>query len=143
MWRELVEQYEDVEVAEPAAEQDLLGLEHRIGTPLPTSLRALLTEFNGVVDEDGTDVVWNAEQIARTNEEFRTREDLRSLYMPFDALFFFGDNGGGDQFALPISPRRPDVFVWNHENDSRTWVASNMEQYLRNALSRPGEDWYR
>ncbi|MFB6579458.1 SMI1/KNR4 family protein [Streptomyces sp. NPDC056402] len=94
------------------------------------------------MDEDGTDVVWSAAQIARSNEEFRTREDLRSLYMPFDGLLFFGDNGGGDQFALPISPARPDVFVWDHENDSRTWVASSMEEHLRKSLP-PWRDWYR
>ncbi|MFJ7205783.1 SMI1/KNR4 family protein [Streptomyces sp. NPDC098789] len=88
-------------------------------------------------------MIWSVERIALPNEEFRTREDLRSLYMPFDALLFFGDNGGGDRFALPVSPLRPDVFVWDHENDSRTWVAPSLERYLRSALSRPGEDWYR
>lgn len=143
MWRELVEQYGDVDAADPASEQDLLDAERLLGTALPTGLRALLLESNGVMDGDGTDVIWGAEQIARTNQEFRTREDLRDLYMPFDALLFFGDNGGGDQFALPVSPVRPDVFVWDHENDSRTWVASSMEEYLRKALAQPGEDWYR
>ncbi|MFD9380304.1 hypothetical protein ACFWBH_33145 [Streptomyces sp. NPDC059999] len=29
------------------------------------------------------------------------------------------------------------------ENDSRAWVAPRLEAYLRSALSRPGEDWYR
>lgn len=29
------------------------------------------------------------------------------LYMPFDALLFFGDNGGGDQFAFVQTPGLP------------------------------------
>jgi len=26
--------------------------------------------------------------------------------------------------------QRPDVFVWNHEDDSRTWVAPDLRRYL-------------
>ncbi|WP_405941058.1 SMI1/KNR4 family protein [Streptomyces sp. NBC_00207] len=143
MWRELTEQFDGVEPGHPATEQDLLDLELQLGQTLPTPLRELLLECNGVVDEDGTDVVWNAAHIGLNNAEFRTSESLRTLYMPFDALMFFGDNGGGDQFAFVCTPQRPDVFVWDHENDSRTWVAADLEQYLHRALSHAGEDWYR
>lgn len=38
--------------------------------------------------------------------------------MPFDSLLFFGDNGGGDQFALVVAPERDDIFVWGHETDA-------------------------
>ncbi|MGW0081206.1 hypothetical protein [Streptomyces sp. NPDC003393] len=31
------------------------------------------------------------------------------LYTPFDSLLFFGDNGGGDQFAFVPTPERPDI----------------------------------
>nr|WP_329202312.1 MULTISPECIES: SMI1/KNR4 family protein [unclassified Streptomyces] len=69
---------------------------------------------------------------------------LRSqLYMPFDALLFFGDNGGGDQFAFVQTPRRPDVFVWEHETDSRRWVAGDLRDYLGRSLAAGGDDWYR
>ncbi|MEU7600926.1 SMI1/KNR4 family protein [Streptomyces sp. NPDC041003] len=143
MWRELVEKYDDVEVADPASEQDLHDLERRLGQTLPAPLRELLLECNGVVDEDGTDVVWSAAHIGRNNTEFRTAEDFRALYMPFDALMFFGDSGGGDQFAFVRTPERSDVFVWDHETDSRTWVAADLEGYLHRALSQAGEDWHR
>ena len=65
--------------------------------------------------------------------KFRSKTDFRQLYMPFDSLLFFADPGNGDQFAFPIqssSIRRADVFVWNHEDDSRTWVAPSLEKYL-------------
>jgi hypothetical protein len=53
--------------------------------------------------------------------------------MPFDHLLFFADAGDGDQFAFGIlngEIRNPDIFVWNHENDSRTWVAPSLDVYL-------------
>jgi hypothetical protein len=53
--------------------------------------------------------------------------------MPFDSFLFFGDAGNGDQFAFTICGgivRRPDVFAWDHENDSRSWVAPSLRSYL-------------
>ncbi|MFJ6481266.1 MULTISPECIES: SMI1/KNR4 family protein [unclassified Streptomyces] len=138
-----MEQYGDVGLGSPASERELRDLEIRLGQPLPMPLRGLLLECDGILDEDGTDVVWSAARIGLSNTEFRTREDFGALYMPFGALMFFGDNGGGDQFAFVRTPQRSDVFVWDHENDSRTWVAANLEGYLHRALSHPGEDWYR
>jgi len=46
--------------------------------------------------------------------------------MPFDPFLFFGDNGGGDQFAFVQTPQRPDIFVGEHESDSRRWVANDL-----------------
>ncbi|MEU9917381.1 SMI1/KNR4 family protein [Streptomyces sp. NPDC051001] len=62
----------------------------------------------------------------------RTRRDgsTRRLYMPFDALLFFGDNGGGDHFAFVQRPQRPDIFVWEHESDSRRWVAGDLRRLV-------------
>ncbi|MEU0373636.1 SMI1/KNR4 family protein [Streptomyces sp. NPDC006283] len=143
MWRELVEQYDGAELQDPTTPEELRELEEALGQTLPGPLRDLLLESNGVMDEDGTDVVWPTAQIRDNNHQFRTNESFRDLYMPFGPLMFFGDNGGGDQFAFPRSPERDDVFVWDHENDSRNWVASGLEAYLRNALENAGEDWYR
>ncbi|MFJ4004272.1 hypothetical protein ACIPWL_12550 [Streptomyces sp. NPDC090023] len=30
---------------------------------------------------------------------------------------------------------RPDVFVWDHETDSRTWVARSLADYLERSVS--------
>nr|WP_280703686.1 hypothetical protein [Kitasatospora sp. GP82] len=46
------------------------------------------------------DTVWAIEQIVEQNLYFRSDGSFARLYMPFDALLFFGDNGGGDQFAF-------------------------------------------
>jgi hypothetical protein len=47
------------------------------------------------------------------------------------------DAGNGDQFAFPILDgvaRRSDVYVWNHEDDSRSWVAASLQAYLEGLL---------
>jgi hypothetical protein len=73
------------------------------------------------------------ERIRKDNLFFRGFEDFKEIYMPFDHLLFFADSGTGDQFAYSIlnkEIRRTDVFAWNHEDDSRKWVASSMKQYI-------------
>ncbi|MFU9037500.1 MULTISPECIES: SMI1/KNR4 family protein [Streptomyces] len=65
-------------------------------------------------------LIWSAERIVRENQSLREDSELATLYMPFDPLPFFADAGNGDLFALLAKIDRPDVFVWNHEDDSRT-----------------------
>ncbi|MFI8242605.1 SMI1/KNR4 family protein [Streptomyces sp. NPDC085866] len=132
-----------MELQDPAAPDALNALEEQLGQSLPVSLRELLTETDGIEANYGTEVVWTAEKILEENQSFRTNEQFRNLYMPFGALMFFGDNGGGDQFAFVRTPARDEIFVWDHETDSRTWIASSLESYLRSTLGSNGEDWYR
>lgn len=57
--------------------------------------------------------------------------------MPFDSLLFFGDAGNGDQFAYAVCDgeiRRPDIFVWDHETDSRSRIARSLESYLERTI---------
>ncbi|MEU0336969.1 SMI1/KNR4 family protein [Streptomyces sp. NPDC006193] len=132
-----------MELQDPAAPDVLAAAEEQLGQQLPESLRKLLTETDGIEADYGTEVVWSAEKIMEENQSFRHNAEFRDLYMSFDALLFFGDNGAGDQFAFVRTPPRDDVFVWDHETDSRTWVAPSLESYLRSALASGGEDWYR
>ncbi|MCS0604426.1 SMI1/KNR4 family protein [Streptomyces sp. LP11] len=143
MWRELASEYPDVELQGPADPVALDAIEEQLGETLPVPLRELLAETDGIEAEYGTEVIWTAERILTENHSFRRNEQFRDLYMPFEPLMFFGDNGGGDQFAFVRAPARNDIFVWDHETDSRTWVTSSLESYLRSALSSDGEDWYR
>ncbi|MEU5535383.1 SMI1/KNR4 family protein [Streptomyces sp. NPDC020362] len=143
MWRELASEFPEVELQDPAAPDVLAAVEEYLGQPLPESLRELLTETDGIDGDYGTEVVWTAEKVLEENRSFRTDEQFRNLYLPFDALMFFGDNGGGDRFAFVCAPARDEIFVWDHETDSRTWVASSLESYVRSALRSDGDDWYR
>ncbi|MBO1333484.1 SMI1/KNR4 family protein [Streptomyces sp. VRA16 Mangrove soil] len=143
MWREMATTFPDAVSRPPAAEEALAAIERHLGQPVPEDLRALLLETDGIEDDCGTETVWTAERILAENADFRAAPDFRELYQPFDSLMFFGDNGGGDQFAFVRTPRRDDVFVWDHETDSRTWVAPSLKSYLRSALGSEGDDWYR
>ncbi|PWI17437.1 SMI1/KNR4 family protein [Streptomyces sp. Act143] len=135
MWREIVAAYPEARAATPADPAALDRAEAGLGQRLPPGLRALLLECDGVVGQTGEDVVWSAARILDDNLAFRRTPAFRSLYMPFEPLMFFGDDGGGDQFAFVRVPERDhDVFVWDHETDSRSFVAGNLEAYLRHAL---------
>ncbi|MEU5951041.1 SMI1/KNR4 family protein [Streptomyces sp. NPDC047525] len=116
--------------------------ERRLGCSLPSGLVSLLRETDGIVGHHGVDTVWPLERIVEENLLFWSDSSFADLYMPFDALLFFGDNGGGDQFALVRRPPRADIFVWEHENDSRRWAARDLEDYLRRSLAGDGDDWY-
>jgi hypothetical protein len=108
-------------------------VEESLGVSLPGELRELLLESDGVLGEFGLGLVWPLERIERDNRSFRSTPAFRALYMPFDSLLFFGDAGNGDQFAFAIldgAVRNSDVFAWNHENDSRVWVAPSLRSYL-------------
>ncbi|MET8968508.1 SMI1/KNR4 family protein [Streptomyces hydrogenans] len=143
MWRQSVlEVFPDAGFREPVEAAEIVEAERRLGQALPTDLRQLLLESNGVLGRTHVATVWAVDQIVEQNLRFWSDETFAQLYMPFDALMFFGDNGGGDQFAFVQKPQRPDVFVWEHESDSRRWVANNLHDYLGRSLRVGGDAWY-
>ena len=98
----------------------------KLGAAFPDELVSLLTTSDGLTGDYGLGLIWPLDEIVSRNEHFRTFTELRSLYMPFDALLFFGDAGNGDQFGYSLCGgeiTRTDIFCWSHEDDSRTWVA--------------------
>jgi hypothetical protein len=139
MWKELAKQHSSAVVVQAgASESAIQQAERALGVLFPDDLRGCLLESDGIEGEYGLGVVWSLEQIIRENRSFRETAAFRELYMPFDCLLFFADAGNGDQFAFAIQAgeiRRDDVFVWNHENDSRTWAAPSLSKYLEWWLS--------
>lgn len=113
----------------PASVDALQACEARLGHKLPDHLRQLLAETNGIEGEYGLGLLWSTERIAEDNTRFRNSTDFRRLYMPFAGLVFFADAGNGDQFALSLSGNH-EVYVWNHMDDSRMWVAPTVIRYL-------------
>ncbi|MFB7372345.1 SMI1/KNR4 family protein [Streptomyces sp. NPDC056222] len=142
MWKEAAAgTLPDVEFQAPIDTTALAEAEQRLGQSLPSQLTALLMESDGMVDAYGTDVVWSLDRIVEQNLVFWSPDAFPGLYMPFDPLLFFGDNGGGDQFAFVINPERPDIFVWDHETDARMWAARELKDYLHRSLAGEGEWW--
>jgi len=138
-WKEHIEAIcAQATFSEPAEVQALLAAETQLGMRLPQSLRELLAESNGVRGEYDLALIWPIERIVADNRSFRESKSFRTLYMPFDGLLFFADAGNGDQFAFAIADgqvRRPDIFVWDHEDDSRTWLAKDLREYLEGWVS--------
>ncbi|MFF1838441.1 SMI1/KNR4 family protein [Streptomyces sp. NPDC058231] len=100
MWREAASQvFGETKFQDPVQEAELAAAEELLGGRLPTELRKLLLETNGVIGHSGVDTVWSIGQIIEQNLFFRTDASFAGLYMPFDPLLFFGDNGGGDHFS--------------------------------------------
>ncbi|MFD8596649.1 SMI1/KNR4 family protein [Kitasatospora sp. NPDC059646] len=144
MWRRDVREFfPGAGFREPARAADLAEAERRLGSALPAELAELLAESDGVIGRTHVDTVWSLDRIVEQNLFVRSDPGFAQLYMPFDALLFFGDNGGGDRFAFVRTPERPDVFVWEHESDSRRWVAGSLRDYLGRSLRTGGDDWYR
>ncbi len=99
---------------------------------LPNDLYQLLQETNGIAGEYG-DFIWDASKINTENMNMRNIVDFKDLYMPFDCLLFFADGGNGDLFGYSILNgivQSDDIYVWNHENDSRTWIAPSLEIFM-------------
>lgn len=135
MWKELLLNLtQDCEFHDPVAVFYLDEAETTLNLKLPSDLRELLRESNGIEGQYGLGLLWPLNKILDENRRFREKAEFRHLYMPFDHLLFFADAGNGDQFAFAIHAdgqiHRPDIFAWNHEDDSRTWVAPSLRKYF-------------
>ena len=134
MWRELLRRWSpEASLGPPASPGRIQEVEAALGVGLPAELAGLLLECDGVDGRHGLGLVWPSARIIGDNLAFRANPEFAELYMPFDPLLFFADAGNGDQFAFVITAgkvRRPDVFAWDHEDDSRRWVAPSLETYL-------------
>lgn len=134
MWKELVSGLSDeYEFQKPADEKEIINAEEQLGVGLPHELKELLKESNGIFGEYHISLIWDIKRIVQDNLSFRNSSDFKELYMPFDCLLFFSDAGNGDQFAYLIingKINKDDIYVWNHEDDSRTWVASSLKWFI-------------
>lgn len=133
MWRDILEKLSaDLTFQSPASDSEMTRITHDLGVELPDELREILSESNGIEGEYGLGLLWNGTRILEDNLSFRNSPDFADLYMPFDNLLFFGDAGNGDQFAFTIlrgGVTRSDIFVWNHEDDSRSWIAPSLKVF--------------
>ena len=133
MWRELLLKHDAViDFSTPATRSMIDSAVESLGVLLPDSLESLLLESDGFKAEYGCNLLWPVSRIVADNVAFRSNPDFLELYMPFDSLLFFADAGNGDQFAFVVlngEISREDVFAWNHEDDSRSWIAPNIQTF--------------
>lgn len=144
-WKKLISEYtDDANFGSPAVESQLALVEQALGVQLPDSLREFLLEADGVTADYSSGFIWSAAEIQKHNLEFRSFDGFRELYMPFNHLLFFGDDGGGDQFAFAIHAdgqiHKDVVFRWEHESDARSWFAARLEQFIATRLKKEEDD---
>jgi hypothetical protein len=145
MWRELIQSLEptvqrpiEIRFVNGASEEQLAAVETEMGVALPKDLRDLLRESNGVRDQYGWRIVWEAEEISQYNREMRTLPQYKNTYMSFADMLFFADTGTGDRFAFPIiqgKVKATRVYAWTSGDDSRIEVAFSLKSYLERLLS--------
>ncbi|MCP4139910.1 MAG: SMI1/KNR4 family protein [Chloroflexi bacterium] len=139
MWKDLISKLTANRKYSASASPEAISVaENLLNLKFPETLKSLLSEADGIEGEYSLDLIWSLSKIQEANIEFRTYKDFKELYMPFDSLLFFADAGNGNQFAFSILSgeiRKDDIFCWNHEDDSRTWVAPSLERYLEWRLS--------
>ncbi|MGG2935896.1 SMI1/KNR4 family protein [Bacillus pacificus] len=133
MWKNTIHSISpNLSLKQPAMTDELTDIQNCLHVELPNDLHQLLQETNGVEGEYG-DFIWSASKIKTENINMRNIVDFKDLYMPFDCLLFFADGGNGDLFGYSILNgivQRDDIYVWNHENDSRTWVAPSLKTFM-------------
>ncbi|RWS39105.1 SMI1/KNR4 family protein [Bacillus mycoides] len=123
----------DFQFKVPATKAEISKIKEKLNVELPNGLSSLLNETNRVSDEYDCPFIWSIEQILEENLNLRSFDGFKNLYMPFDCLLFFADGGNGDLFGYAILNgviQKDDVYVWNHENDSRTWVTPSLETFI-------------
>ena len=134
MWRDIILKLDSSATFYPGpSDVQLAALEKAMEVVIPTELRQLLIESNGVHGQYELRLIWPVEEIIKQNSSLRLNPVFHEMYMPFDNLLFFADAGNGDQFGFRIIQgkiKRSDVFAWNHEDDSRMWVAPSLKLYL-------------
>ena len=104
---------------------------------LPNELEQLYNQTDGVNEilngEKIGELIWTADKVIRINNEYRNDQNFRKLYMSFDQLLFIADAENGALFGfvtLDGGFHRNDIFVWNHEDDSRNWVAPSLAKFI-------------
>ena len=142
MWRERISRlFDDARFQPPATTAELRQIETTFGVALPADLRSLLLESNGVAAYYSAPLVWSAAEMIHQNLFFRRNPEFRDLYMPFDALLFFGAEGTGDQFAYRVLGGQIHdgaIYEWDHESDNRQWFAHNLEDYFKRSVPSDG-----
>jgi hypothetical protein len=129
-WQELADAAELRLVRPRPAEETVVDTERALGSSLSRSLRDLYAHCDGLIDEWGYEYVLPIIELGQRNREFRT--ELGELYLSFNDLTLFGQMGNGDMLFQPAVPKgNENVFLWDHEDDSRTWYATDVAAAVR------------
>ncbi|MGN7942529.1 SMI1/KNR4 family protein [Virgibacillus sp. 6R] len=118
----------------PATETEILSIKKDLNIDLPKKLADLYYETNGVYGNYGISFIWSLEQMIKENLFFWTLHEHKESMKPLDTFLFFSDAGNGDLFGYSIGNgniQYEDIYLWNHEDDSRSIIASSLEEFIK------------
>jgi hypothetical protein len=136
----------------PASFQDLAELESQLGAKLPTDLRSLLLQSNGVMsmlklrDGDWMEdmwLFWTTSNVIEQNHQLRRAtmhpfDDTRRSCPRAEELLFFASDGADGIFAHPVNAKgvaEPSVLVWTPIGDELTPIASSLKDFVEGSLT--------
>jgi hypothetical protein len=126
--REITLPHSQLQLNPPAPNPTIIESEFKLNMPL--ELIDFYKETNGIVeimDEEVIgDLIWSVERLIQENQSYRTNPE-------FEDWLFIADAGNGDNFGYAIhenSIPSTNLYVWNHEDESKTWVAPNLEAFV-------------
>ncbi|MFS0688827.1 SMI1/KNR4 family protein [Sporosarcina sp. 179-K 8C2 HS] len=136
MWKDyLISISKECQFKAPATEADILLIKRDLDIDLPKKLADLYKETNGVFGNYGSSFIWSTEQMVKENLFFGATIHEQDVSMrSLDTFLFFSDAGNGDLFGYSIENGRAqndDIYVWNHEDESRRVIASSLEEFLK------------
>jgi len=118
----------------PATEREILSIKKELNIDLPVKLADLYHQTNGIYGNYGISFVWSIEQMVKENLFFWTLHEHKDTMKSLVTFLFFSDAGNGDLFGYLIvngEIQTEDIYVWNHEDDSRRVIASSLEEFIR------------
>ncbi|WP_298830146.1 SMI1/KNR4 family protein [uncultured Planococcus sp.] len=101
---------------------------------LPKELEDLLSETDGVYDEFICLFIWSINKLSKKTSILEDGKILKIFICLLIISFFFSNAGNGDLFGYAVLNghiQSEDIYVWNHEDDSRTWIASSLKEYIK------------
>jgi SMI1-KNR4 cell-wall len=132
-WKELASKCIDTpRFRKPVTAETVSKAESVLGRSLPKELISIYHETDGIFDATGANIVSSLSDMVDDNLDLWGK-GYEDVYMSLTSLFAFGGPGNGDRFFIPITPNgnyRRGVYLWNHENDSRTWLANGIKDFL-------------
>src|SRR4051812_18600685 len=103
MWKNYISSISKDYTFKPSTSNaEIIQISEELNVELPKKILELYGETNGVFDSFGCPLIWSTSQMLKDNVFFRNFADYKDVYMPFDHLLFFSDNGCGDLFGYKI-----------------------------------------
>jgi cell wall assembly regulator SMI1 len=122
--------FPDCRLGRKASSASIEEAERRLGRELPQELKALFAETDGIFDNRGD---WLVHSLDYLIEDILGLWEIDDLYMAPRTMILFGGPGNGDRYFIPVLPNgvySECIFLWDHETDSREWIAQSFSDYF-------------